>query len=65
MKVTVGKHTYEGTGSRHEKTQKHMVIQKDIKEDTEEHLGMHKIGGYSEWHRRGTYDDIVGEHKKT
>ena len=42
-----------------------MVIQKDIKEDTEEHLGMHKIGGYSEWHRRGTYDDIVGEHKKT
>ena len=33
---------YEGTGRRHEKTQEHMVIQKDIKEDTEGHLGMHR-----------------------
>ena len=41
----IGRHrrgTYEGTGRRPEKTQEHMVIQKDIKEDTEEHLGMHR-----------------------
>ena len=38
-----------------------MVIQKDIKEDTEEHLGMHSR---LKWmaHEGNIYEDIVGEH---
>ena len=33
---------YEDTGGGHMKELEHMVTQEDLKEDTEEHLGMHR-----------------------